>query len=70
LDQIFNNVFMSAVPWWAWIICGIVIVFLVRLTSDISKTSGSRVARLANWSLRFVGIICILIGLAVFLVRG
>jgi hypothetical protein len=70
VDKIFNNIFISAVPWWAWIICGIVIVFLVRPTSDISKKSGSGVGRLANWSLRFVGIICILIGLAVFLVRG
>jgi len=70
VDQILNNILISAVPWWAWLICGIVIVFLVRLTSDISKNSGSAVARLANWILRIVGIICILIGLAVFLVKG
>jgi len=70
VDQIFNNIFISAVPWWAWLIFGIVIVFSVRLTSDMSKKSGSAVARLANWILRIVGIICILIGLAVFLVKG
>jgi uncharacterized protein YjeT (DUF2065 family) len=62
--------FISALPWWVWIICGIVSVFLARMTSDISKNSGSAVARLANWILRIVGIICILIGLAVFLVKG
>ena len=65
MNQIINETFMSVLPWWAWLLCGVVSLFLARRAGDISEDTGSTVAELANWTFRLAGSICIVIGMII-----
>jgi len=62
VNQIINETFLSALPWWAWLCCGVVSLFLGRRAGEIADDTGSTVAELANWTFRLAGFICIVIG--------
>jgi len=69
MNQPANHVFIFALPWWTWVLCGMISLFLSRLAGDISENSGSMVSEMASLALKYAGIVFIVIGVVLGAVR-
>jgi hypothetical protein len=57
---------LNVLPWWAWLLCGIGILFLTRLIRWIVEDYDSTTVEIVRWIVVFAGVICIVIGIVQF----
>jgi len=57
---------LNVFSWWAWLLCGIGILFLARPIAWIVEDYGSTAAEIIRWIVIFAGVICIVIGIVQF----
>lgn len=57
----------NLLPWWGWIVCGIVSFFLARIVGRFADDAGSTPAEIGRLLLGFGGVVCIVIGVLLFI---
>ena len=53
--------YLNLLPWWAWLLCGIVSFLVARSIGRIADEHGSTPAEIGRLLVGFAGVVCIVI---------
>jgi len=59
--------YLNQLPWWGWLVCGILCFFVARFIGRIADDHGSTLAEIGRLLVGFVGVLCIVIAALLFI---
>jgi hypothetical protein len=59
--------YLNQLPWWGWLVCGIVCFFVARFIGRIADDHGSTLAEIGRLLVGFAGVVSIVIGVLLFI---
>jgi len=59
--------YLNLLPWWGWFLCGIGSFFVARFIGRVADDHGSTAAEIGRLLVGFAGVVCIVIGVLLFI---